>query len=181
MPRASPTNVPRRAPATASFRCPALVPMTVRLQPNRAAVGHTRPWSGSSITSVINGVTWVRSEVMQVLGDLPVRDPGAVALDLEALDREEGLDDLRAERPAQDRVALERLEGCVQRFGKCSADYLAVRPVCITVDGRWRAQTLLHSVRTGGQHRRDRQIRVRGAVGGPDLDPRRAAALRRDA
>src|SRR5688572_24669167 len=53
------------------------------------------------------------SEVMQVLRDLPVRDPGAVALDLKALDREEHLDELRVEGPAQDRVTLERLEGCV--------------------------------------------------------------------
>ncbi len=72
---------------------------------------------------------------MQVLGDLPVRDPGAVALDLEALDRDERLDDLRAERPAQDRVGLERVQGCVQRGGQRRADQLA-RSVCITVDGR---------------------------------------------
>ena len=65
-----------------------------------------------------------------------------MAFDLEALDGDERLDDLGAERPAQDLVALERIEGSVQRYGKCRADQLGVRPVCITVNGRGRTQAL---------------------------------------
>ena len=90
----------------------------------------------------MNSRVWVMGlEVVEVLVDLPVRDPRAVALDLEPLDREERLDDLRAERPAQDRVALERLQGCIQRGGQGRADQLPVRAVCVTIDGPPRATT----------------------------------------
>jgi hypothetical protein len=53
-----------------------------------------------TILTAVDEEFGLQSEVMQVLGYVPFRDPGAVAPDLEALHREERLDDLRAERPA---------------------------------------------------------------------------------
>src|ERR671922_2169225 len=82
------------------------------------------------------------SEVMQVLGDVPVRDPGPVALGLEALDGEERLDGLRAERAVQDRVGLESFERRVERHRQGRADQLAVGAVGITVDRRRRGPGL---------------------------------------
>src|SRR5947209_143749 len=56
-------------------------------------------------------------EVMDVLGDLPVGDPAAVALELEPLDRDERVDDLRSEPFAEDLVVLERVDGVVEALG----------------------------------------------------------------
>src|SRR3954464_8366777 len=75
------------------------------------------------------------SEVVQVLVDLPVRDPRPVALDLETLDRQERVDDLGAQRVAEDVVGLERVEGLLQRAGQAGAGVLGVGAVGVAGDG----------------------------------------------
>ncbi len=71
-------------------------------------------------------------EVLQVLGDLPVRDPRAMALDLESLDRQEGLDDLVPQCRAEHVIALERVERLLERARKGVAGRPEVEPVGVT-------------------------------------------------
>src|SRR3954463_9112970 len=98
----------------------------------------------------MNSVTWAMVvsalEVMQVLVDLPVRDPRAMALDLEPLDRQERLDDLGPERVAQDRVGLERVERGLQRDGQLGAGLV---PVGVADHGRGQLEPAAYAVVAG--------------------------------
>src|SRR3954465_9121870 len=101
------------------------------------------------MNSVVCVMASYRSQVVEVLVDLPVRDPRAMALDLEPLDGQEGVDDLRAHRVAQDGVGLQGVEGLLQRAGQRGADDLRRRPVGVAGDGRGRLEALADAVRAG--------------------------------
>ena len=120
-------------------------------------------------------------EVVEVLVDLPVRDPRAVALDLEALDGQERVDDLGPDA----RRAGRRRPRARRARRRASAGSGAPRRRRRGRRRRRRAAASSSSsrdaVQAGEQHRGDRQVRVRAAVADADLDPRRAAALGRDA
>ena len=122
-------------------------------------------------------------EVVQVLGDLPVGDPGAVALDLEALDRQEGR---RRSRRRARRAGPRRPRARRARPRASSGRRVAAR-----ARGR-RGRRRRRPARGGASSRRmpsapaasdrgDRQVRVGRAVADAELDPGRAAALGRDA
>src|SRR5919107_4425430 len=112
-------------------------------------------WLERSISSsgTVVSVTWGLLEVMKVLVDLPVRDPRAVTLDLEPLDGEERVHDLRTHRVAQHLVGLQGVEGVAQRSGQAPPGVLFVQGVGVAADGRAQRELLAHAVQPGEQDR----------------------------
>ena len=89
----------------------------------------------------------VSLQVVEVLLDLPVRDPAAVALDLEPLHGHERVHDLGAERGGQQLVGLERVQRLLERAR--AAGRRRSRP------GRRRPRAAAAgSARAGGRRRR---------------------------
>src|SRR5918994_6556357 len=105
--------------------------------------------SSGTVASVIVGLL----EVMQVLVDLPVRHPGAVALYLEPLHGEERVDDVRSHRLAQHFVGFQRVEGIAEGVRQRPTGLLFCQGVGIAANGRPERQLLAHTVQSGKQDR----------------------------
>src|SRR5215207_4014241 len=131
--------------------------------------------SSGTVTSVIVGLL----EVMQVLVDLPVRHPGAVALDLEPLHGEERVDDLRAHSVAQHVVGLQRVESIAEGVWQLPTGLLFGQGIGVTANRRAERQLLAHAVQPCEQDRGGSAVRVRAAIAHPDLDPRGPSSLGR--
>src|ERR1700722_15071356 len=97
----------------------------------------------------VSGTLGSLLEMLHVLGDLPVRNPGAMALDLEPLDRQEGLDDLWPESRAEHVIALERVERLLERARKRVAGRLDINPVGVAGYRRRRRELPTDSVGAG--------------------------------
>src|SRR5918994_6449682 len=131
--------------------------------------------SSGTLTSVIVGLL----EVMQILVDLPVRHPRAVALYLEPLHGEERVDDLRSHRLAQHFVGFQRVESIAQGVRQRPTGLFFGQGISVAADGRTERQLLTHTVQPGEQGRGGSEVRVRAAVPHPDLDPRGTSPLGR--
>src|SRR2546423_3959826 len=123
-----------------------------------------------------------RLEPGEVLGDLPGRDLFVVPGPLVPLHLDEVVEIVLApplaERLAEDVVALELL----RRLEEVRRQSLEPAPAELVVGDRVevlavrlpRVEALLDAVEAGGEDRRGREIRIRGAVDRPVLDPARA-------
>src|SRR3954451_1910501 len=98
------------------------------------------------------------SEVVRVLRDVPLGDMAVVALELEALDREEGADQLAAQRLAQGGVGLERVERLAERERDRIALVLLGQLVDQAGHGGGRRQLPLDAVQPGEEQRGGRQV-----------------------